>query len=105
MLRVKGFTPNGRTSPGTCHHCGADVIMQHGHYPGELFHRHYFECPTCGKRSMLYKPDCPDCYGGEDGQPVYLIRVGGDCIWRFGRPANLPRLTERPREAVQLSLF
>ena len=104
MLRINGFTPNGRTSPGTCHQCGTDVTMRHGHYPGELFHRHYFECATCGKRGMLYRPNCPDCYGGEDGQPIYLIRVGGDCVWRFGKPQNLP-VTEQPRQLVQLALF
>jgi hypothetical protein len=105
MLRLSGFTPNGRTTPSTCYHCGAAVTMQHGRYPGELFQRHYFECPGCLQRHWLCPLyDCEHCRGGDNGQTVYLIRVGGDCVWRFGRPQNLP-VIERPVTAVQLSLF
>ena len=109
MFRIHGFTPNGATTPGTCHNCGSAVAMQHGRYPGELYQRHYFECDGCKQRHWLCPLyDCAHCRGGEDGPTIYLLDVANDCIFMHtGGPVDLPKmkLARVERRAVQLSIF
>jgi len=49
-IRLNGVTSNGR-----CHHCGADVTMQHGSHPDSAnWFRHYFRCNACQNIGIMY---------------------------------------------------
>lgn len=82
MTRAHGFQGNGRITNGRCQHCGSFVMVQHGTYPGERWPRHLYWCDACNGYSMTIVLDdyCTDCRAEATEQPLYLIRVGGDCI-------------------------